>query len=556
MSADQKGDPQEEKYQVAQGKRAEYADAVVNSTSKKKIVVAGPGTGKTYLFRRVLEGKKNTLTLTFVNNLVEELSLELFGLSEVRTLHGFALQTLKKVKKSITVFPKLSTVIREDASILLKEEINFDEIFNNRDDENEHIEFYKKRKAYYAHYGFSDIVFAAVKYFEENTERVPSFDQIVVDEFQDFNKLEVSLIDLLAEKSPILLAGDDDQALYAFKSASPEHLRLRHGDKKLGYSAFALPYCSRCTRVIVDAANDLIDGSRKDGFLANRIDKPFRYFDDEVKDRESAVNSHLLYYQVYAKQIPSLIESCIGEIASQTRESFSTLIISPYGKQCRYIADKLKEKGFQAVHYVDKDKKAPSLLDGLGLLLDNDSCNLGWRIVAKQLLDAGDFEELIKKSDKGAGSIVKIIEPTQRKTVAKMLKALRSVKTGKKTKEKESLSVVLASAGYDADVMEREWLRDAMGIGAPGVSNRTIMKMPITVTTIQGSKGLSDDVVFIANCDDRFFLGDQKKVTDLDICNFLVALTRARKRVIFISTDKTKDPVFLKWIDRKRIAKM
>jgi hypothetical protein len=45
MSADQKGDPQEEKYQVAQGKRAEYADAVVNSTSKKKIVVAGiPGT--------------------------------------------------------------------------------------------------------------------------------------------------------------------------------------------------------------------------------------------------------------------------------------------------------------------------------------------------------------------------------------------------------------------------------------------------------------------------------------------------------------------------------
>jgi hypothetical protein len=42
--------------------------------------------------------------------------------------------------------------------------------------------------------------------------KVPSYNQVLVDEFQDFNQLEVSLIDLLAGKSPILLAGDDDQA--------------------------------------------------------------------------------------------------------------------------------------------------------------------------------------------------------------------------------------------------------------------------------------------------------------------------------------------------------
>jgi superfamily I DNA/RNA helicase len=82
--------------------------------------------------------------------------------------------------------------------------------------------------------GYADIVFAIVKQFEVKKEKIPTYEQVVVDEFQDFNKLEVSLIELLAEKSPILLAGDDDQALYDFKDASPEHIRERHGNENSG----------------------------------------------------------------------------------------------------------------------------------------------------------------------------------------------------------------------------------------------------------------------------------------------------------------------------------
>ena len=36
-------------------------------------------------------------------------------------------------------------------------------------------------------------------YYEQHPEKVPSYTQVVVDEFQDFNALEVSLIDLLAQ---------------------------------------------------------------------------------------------------------------------------------------------------------------------------------------------------------------------------------------------------------------------------------------------------------------------------------------------------------------------
>src|ERR1017187_2036026 len=164
----------EDKYAKAKRQREEYVDAVLNSNSRKKIVVDGPGTGKTHLFKRILEKQKGALTLTFVNALVEELSLDLCGLSDGRTLHGFARSMLRKATgKENRSFPKLSEVIRQDAKVLLKEEINFNYLFHNREDGNSHIQFYKKRKDYYDYYGYSDIVFAVVQYLEQNRGKVP-----------------------------------------------------------------------------------------------------------------------------------------------------------------------------------------------------------------------------------------------------------------------------------------------------------------------------------------------------------------------------------------------
>lgn len=214
----------------------------MTSKSDKKVVVAGPGTGKTYLFKKILEGKKNSLALTFVNSLVEDLALELYGLSEVKTLHSFGRSILATIlRKKIDIYPKLSKVIKEDFKILQGGNIEFDKIFHERDDSNELLKFYESRRQYYGYYGFADVIFAAVKLFEADKSTVPAYEQVLIDEFQDFNKLEVSLIDLLAEKSPILLAGDDDQALYEFlKHASTVHIRDRHGDEMPEYASFNL----------------------------------------------------------------------------------------------------------------------------------------------------------------------------------------------------------------------------------------------------------------------------------------------------------------------------
>lgn len=551
----------DEKYEKAKTERKKHTDEILNHSSRHKIVVAGAGTGKTHLFKQILDGKINTLTLTFVNALVEDLSLELCGVSDVKTLHSFARSELGKViGGEVKLFPKLPKVIKEDAKILLSKDIDFDKIFHERDDTNTDIEFYKKRKDYYdKHYGFSDVIFAIVKVFENEDDKIPAYDQVVVDEFQDFNKLEVSLIEFLAKKSPVLLAGDDDQALYAFKSASTEHIRHKHSDACADYASFNLPYCSRCTRVIVEATNDLINSAKKNGLLNGRIDKPYKYFEDEKKDKESDQNQKLIYKQTYATQIPWFIQQQIGEVAKEIRENFSVLIISPTKKQSKAIVESLREKGFGNISFADKnDSDEPSLMDGIKILLDDNKSNLGWRIVAKFFLNKTDFEKLIEETNQeGAKNIPDIFSKSVKKEVEAILKICKGARDGKAVDE-EKLAQALKKAGFNPHEIIKDFLKDEISASSLRIGNPGLRKIPIKATTIQSSKGLAADVVFITHFDDQYFVKnkDKKKISDQDVCNFLVALTRARKKIFLISSNKNKEPAFLSWIDASRIDKI
>jgi hypothetical protein len=148
-----------------------------------------------------------------------------------------------------------------------------------------------------------------------------------------------------------------------------------------------LPFCSRCTRVIVDAANDIITSAKHNGYLSKRICKRFDYFDDEKKDRHSADNPKLIYSQLYAGQIPWFIQNNVEAIAKEVKGQFSVLIISPYKMQSRLIVNALRDKGLKNIQHNDNiHAEEPTLFDGLQLLLKNRNCNLGWRIIAKLLL--------------------------------------------------------------------------------------------------------------------------------------------------------------------------
>ena len=359
---------------------------------------------------------------------------------------------------------------------------------------------------------------------------------------------------MLAEKSPILLVGDDDQALYAYKNASTRHIRERHKETNLDYEPFTLPYCRRCTRVVVDATNDIIDFAKKSGFLKNRIDKQFTYFSHEEKDRESERYSKIRYTQQFDTQIPWFIQKKIGEMAEDMKNKFSVLIISPYRKQFIKIAEALKGKGLQNIEYADKDEQQITFLDGLKLLLEDKQGNLGWRIVSKFLLKDEDLISLLKKTDKyPKKKIHQLIDHRCKSEVNKMLKVLKCVRDNKLV-DHNKFDEIFKKIVPDTYSVPKEFLKEEINFTAQRIGNPAIRNIPIKATTIQSSKGLAGDLVFITHFDDRYFVNDKDKtkITDHDICSFIVSLTRTKKKVYLISSAR-KDPTFVKWISKHRI---
>ena len=73
---------------------------ILNSTSLKKLIVAGPGTGKTTFFRKVIEYyggiSDEYLILTFINNLEAEVEKELGNIAKTYTFHGYCYYLFNK----------------------------------------------------------------------------------------------------------------------------------------------------------------------------------------------------------------------------------------------------------------------------------------------------------------------------------------------------------------------------------------------------------------------------------------------------------------------------
>lgn len=82
------------------------------------------------------------------------------------------------------------------------------------------------------------------------------FKHILVDEYQDTDRLQAEIIGMLAPEN-LFVVGDSDQAIYSFRGATLQVLldfQTEHFDAEV----IELPACYRCALRIVDAANNLI----------------------------------------------------------------------------------------------------------------------------------------------------------------------------------------------------------------------------------------------------------------------------------------------------------
>jgi DNA helicase-2/ATP-dependent DNA helicase PcrA len=83
-------------------------------------------------------------------------------------------------------------------------------------------------------------------------------DEVIVDEFQDINKLDCELIDAISTQATLVVTGDDDQAIYGFRGASAEYLINPKAAFDREFTHYELSINYRCAPKIIDAAGKVI----------------------------------------------------------------------------------------------------------------------------------------------------------------------------------------------------------------------------------------------------------------------------------------------------------
>ncbi len=524
-------------------------DAVVGSAEEKKLIVAGPGTGKTAIFKRLLENssapKEKKIVLTFINNLKDDLDKDLGALARVLTLHGYCLHLLRSrsgLRNGLTgefeYFPPLATLIKSDWELLNEGTApQFVNLMRNADTGKE-TSFYIEQSDYYDAVSYDDSVFRVYCVMAKEETAIPSFGLILVDEYQDFNRLEASFIGFLGERSPIVIAGDDDQALYVnLRGSSAEFIRTAATGGR--YTRFELPYCMRCTAAVVGAFDCVVRRAKGAGKLSGRIDKEYLYYPPRKgidsrrypKIKVVETSAQMLKANYFGRYIEQQIKLIPGdEVKESHTERFPTVLIIGPRQYLRQVQTHLTDQGSKCRMSERTDPMSIERAVGLRFLQGNPDDNLGWRVVLEA--DDPEFAEtVIRESIANREPLVQRIPPEYRDRVLNEVKGI------------SELPGLATEAGGAVKVEE------------------DVSRPTITLTSFEGSKGLSGQHVFIVGLHNGDLPRNASSIEDLEICKFLVALTRTRKRCYLLYTwrwgGQPKVPsILLKWIDAGMVERV
>ncbi len=274
----------------------------------RNLVIASAGTGKTstivgriaYLLKSGVEPSK-ILLLTFTNKASGEMIARLekyFPKSivskiESGTFHAVSYRWLKKRYPHISLkqpselktlfksvyekrnFKRLNFDIEAFSSIFLYDQYSlyqnasmdtFDSWFLEKYEEHEPlmdiymhiIEEFEAEKKLYNFASFNDLLL----WIRDDliTDNI-LFDEVLVDEYQDTNTLQISLIDTLNPKS-LFCVGDYDQSIYAFNGANIENIST-FTTRYEGAEVFTLKTNYRSTASILSLANRVIERNER-----------------------------------------------------------------------------------------------------------------------------------------------------------------------------------------------------------------------------------------------------------------------------------------------------
>ena len=348
-------------------------------------VLAGPGTGKTFALKRrvarlLQEGTRadRILVCTFTRMAAQDLknelaSLGVAGVDEVRseTLHAFCFRLLGE------------TDVFEITGRNPRPLLNFEERFLLEDLNRASFGGIKKRKCLLRDFGaawarlhfedpgwptdsvdrefqqdldrwlrfhdamlLDELIPESLKFLRENpaSSHHSLFEHVLIDEYQDLNRAEQALLDLIAEKAQLIVVGDEDQSIYSFKLAHPDGI-ANFGESHPRTHDVELEECRRCPEQVVALANELISNNhgRAPRKLRSRTENP----NGEV---------HILQWNSMQEEARGIAEIIRRQIKIQEVEAGQILVLAPRRQFGYEIRDALNDIDIPAHSFFQEEE--------------------------------------------------------------------------------------------------------------------------------------------------------------------------------------------------------
>jgi len=270
-------------------------------------VMAGPGTGKSFAIKRrvarLLEAEQDprrVLAVTFTRNAAASLVKDLHALGiencervRVGTLHAFCFGLLSRqevfhylgrIPRPVVTFAK-SGVLQFEGVVMLEDLVSAG-AFGSKRDCTRRIRAFEAAWArlqsevpgwpqdpvdrqfqaaliswlrFHRAMLIGELVPEALRFLRNNpaADARSAFDHVIVDEYQDLNKAEQDLIDLLAGHGATAIVGDVDQSIFRFRYANPEGIETFQQQHPATHDE-TLDECRRCPTNVVAIADHLI----------------------------------------------------------------------------------------------------------------------------------------------------------------------------------------------------------------------------------------------------------------------------------------------------------
>ena len=555
------------------------AGAIATHSASHLLIVAGPGSGKSFLFLERIQHwlprhpEAAIYVSSFVRKLVKDLQADIdTKLSSqdraritVTTLHALARSLLERSHGAPghPREPHIQVISSGWAPMVWDDVLEFhpDKVRSNKSlrglEKQFHVETfetggswpqiidtYYELVTFYNAVGFADMIVLA----REAVEADPTLNEHllwIIDEFQDFNPAEEHLIRSVTEAAQgVLIAGDDEQALY-------QQLKASHPDIIVSYYAkpsFAnamLPFCSRCSYFVCHAASAFIANARDAAAIA-KIYLPLQESTTDPKVRviaAAAPTSAVDYIERFVSDHREDLEAHRGLMEAGDETDPFLLILTPErtarfyslgGAQDRLQALVAEWGAINRGHSNDYWKLV-------------QYCTASWEprdnFAVRKVLEhegvpsATVHDLLVEALDRGCR-----LSEVHATVVEDALLKCGEVRTAIERADLDYVATVAQTAQLlpfsDESRLAAELEADPISMGGSGADDESEEAIetagaaaPVEMMTMVGSKGLSAHHVVLIGCDDVNLARTSRLA-------FFVALTRARRSLHLITAVK------------------